>query len=81
MADQTKKRKITVEEFHLIQEMLHQFTALLLEIGIVELKISKQEQSIDWDTEGGAKINPMALELFCCFIENYYMDRLSDANF
>jgi hypothetical protein len=76
MARQSKKRKIKAEEFHLIQDMFHQLNAVLQDIGIVELKISKQEQSIYWDTEGGAKINPHALEQFCDLIENHYMERL-----
>lgn len=68
------KRKIKVGEFDAICEMLNQLTEILLVVGIVELKISKREREIFWDTEGGGKIDPVALDRFSGLIDRHYMD-------
>lgn len=68
------KRKIKSEEADTAMEMLYQLTEILLAVGIVELKISKKEQEIFWDTEGGAQIDPEQLDKFSCLIDKHYMD-------
>lgn len=68
------KRKVTSEEYDTICEMLNQLTEILLVVGIVELKISKKEREIFWDTEGGGKIDPAALDKFSSLIDRHYMD-------
>lgn len=68
------KRKIKGDEYETACEMLYQLTEILLAVGIVELKISKKEQEIFWDTEGGGKINPAQLDKFSGVIDKHYMD-------
>lgn len=68
------KRKITGEEYETACEMLNQLTEILLVVGIVELKISKKEREIFWDTEGSGKVDPVALDRFSVVIDKHYMD-------
>ena len=66
------KRKITEDEFQVVGEALQYLTEILLDVGIVELKISKKEASIFWDTEDGGQISPDGLEDFSDLIETYF---------
>lgn len=68
------KRKIKGEEYETACEMLNQLTEILLAVGIVELKISKKDKEIFWDTEGGGKIDPVQLDKFSILIDRHYMD-------
>lgn len=68
------KRRITGEEYETACEMLNQLTEILLVVGIVELKISKKEREIFWDTEGGGKVDPMELDRFSHLIDSHWMN-------
>lgn len=69
------RRKITPNEYHRFCEALEHLTDLLLEVGVVELRISKARQEIFWDTEGGAQVSPEALEAFAVLIEAHFFTR------
>lgn len=69
-----KKRAITVDEFDVACVLMNQLTEILLAVGIVEVKISKKEKEIFWDTENRGKIDPVALEEFSNVIESHYLD-------
>lgn len=58
------KRTITEDEFDELCAALYQLTEILLEIGVVELKISKKEKEIFWDTENKAQIDPDKMYAF-----------------
>jgi hypothetical protein len=68
-------RTITPAEFQDTADMLFDLTALLLEAGIVELRISKREEIIFWDTEGKGQIDPEALQSLVALISGYTEQR------
>jgi hypothetical protein len=69
------KRKIkTQEEFDMLCALLGELTVILRIIGVVELKISKKEKEIYWDTEGGGMIDPLELDRFSHLVENYFLN-------
>lgn len=68
------KRKIKGDEYETACEMMHQLTEILLVVGIVEIKISKKEREIYWDTEGGGKIDPKELDKFSSVIDKHWME-------
>ena len=70
------RRKITADEYHRVGEMLDQLAHLLLEVGVVELRISKAAAEIYWDTEGGGQVSPDALEAFAHLVEGHFFKRL-----
>lgn len=67
-------RTITPGEYHQVMETLEQLTAVLLAVGIVELKISKKETLIFWDTEGKGQIDPAALDTFASAVDRLFFD-------
>lgn len=67
------KRKVAGDEYETICEMLYQLTDILLAVGVVELKISKGDKEIYWDTEGGGLVDPEQLESFSRLINKHYM--------
>lgn len=69
-----RKRKITADEYHVVCEMLNQLTEILLVVGVVELKISKKDKEIFWDTENGAQVDSKELMAFSELIESHYLD-------
>lgn len=68
------KRRITAAEFEQVSGALNELSDILLAVGIVELKISKAEALIFWDTEGKGKIDPDALTAFCDLIERHWWE-------
>lgn len=68
------KRTITPDEYDTACEMLYQLTDILLAVGIVELKISKKEKEIFWDTENGGKVNPEVLDKVSQKINDLFFD-------
>ena len=66
------KRTITAEECGNVGEMLHCLTELLAHAGIVEVRISKKEREIYWDTENKGKVDPKALAALYDHITNYW---------
>lgn len=73
----TKKRKISGDEYPIACEMLYQLTEILLAVGVTELKISKKERDIFWNTEDGGMIDPEVLEQFSTNIDDFYIELLS----
>jgi hypothetical protein len=70
------KRKIKPDEGPVLVEMLQNLIEILLDIGIVEFSTSKKKREFFFDTENGAKIDPVALREFAEVVEKYYFDRL-----
>lgn len=68
------KRTITVEEYEELCATFFQLTEILLIVGVVELKISKKEREIFWDTENKGKIDPLELERFGHLIDGHWMN-------
>lgn len=58
------KRTITGDEYEELCATFYQLTEILLEIGVAELKISKKEKEIFWDTENKAQIDPDKMYAF-----------------
>lgn len=71
------KRTITADEFTVVCNMIAQLTEILLVVGIVEIKISKKEKEIYWDTENKGKIDPKELEKFSSYVEKFYLDKVA----
>lgn len=66
------KHTCTPEEYQTICEGLNQLTEILLVVGIVELKISKKEKLIFWDTEGKGQVDPKQLSAFFDLLDRHY---------
>ncbi len=74
-----KKRKITGDEYHILCDTFNQLAEILLVVGVVELKISKKDKEIFWDTENGAQVDPEALERFSAMVEEHYWQIIEKA--
>lgn len=68
------RRTITPAEYEQVRGALEELAEILLAVGIVELKISKAEALIFWDTENKGTVDPDALAAFCDLIERHWWD-------
>lgn len=53
---------------------LYQLAEILISVGVTELKISKKEKEIFWDTENKGQIDSKELEKLNSLIEKHYFD-------
>lgn len=68
----TAERTITEAEYQDVCAMLNNLTELLVAAGVVELKISKKERLIFWDTENKGRVSPDHLKRLCKTIADAY---------
>lgn len=66
------KQTCTPDQFDTICEMMQQLTEILLAVGVVEVKISKKEREIFWDTENGGKVDGAELDRFSTVIDKHW---------
>jgi len=67
------KKRINHSEVATAIESIHYLADIFLAIGITELRISKKDHIIYWDTDkGGGIIDPDKLSHFHDMIEDYF---------